>query len=352
MNSKVVENINKEISQDQSNTTVQKKKKRIDYIDIARGITIILMIVAHNPVNNLTIKIIYSFHLPLFIIVSGMFFKEDESFGQMMKKLVKGLLLPLFVAFMAKHFLEFAFLGKPFEIKKLLIRIALLNELDVIWFFPILFVCKLFFWFINKISKNDEVLKCLLSIFFSMLGIYFAFEGMLRWDFDTWKFDVYLAVILFFYIGYIFQKTNTFNKILHNYKYLLVIFGIYLVCLKFGYIHLAAHSFPNGITSYLTAICGTILLFKICMIIEKVIYIPILNIVPNVFKWLGKNSMYVLCFHYMERFLVPYSKLHITSSTQKLIIEILIITICVFALTCIQKTSKKIVESIKSKKAA
>lgn len=52
-------------------------KKRIDYLDIARGIAIILMIIGH-VVSGYKRVIIFSFHMPLFIIISGIFLNQVE----------------------------------------------------------------------------------------------------------------------------------------------------------------------------------------------------------------------------------------------------------------------------------
>ena len=53
---------------------VSDDKKRVKYFDIARGITIILMIVGHTLSFGWKRNLIFSFHMPLFIIISGMFF--------------------------------------------------------------------------------------------------------------------------------------------------------------------------------------------------------------------------------------------------------------------------------------
>ncbi|MCK6584746.1 MAG: acyltransferase family protein, partial [Anaerolineales bacterium] len=58
---------------------------RIDYIDIAKGIGIILVVMGHNDfalISPFTHKLIYSFHMPMFFFMSGMFFKPDLPFGE------------------------------------------------------------------------------------------------------------------------------------------------------------------------------------------------------------------------------------------------------------------------------
>ena len=47
-------------------------KKRIDWIDIAKGIAIILVVYGHTTLPVIISKAIYSFHMPLFFILSGL----------------------------------------------------------------------------------------------------------------------------------------------------------------------------------------------------------------------------------------------------------------------------------------
>lgn len=54
------------------------KKNRCEYLDIARGMAIILVVLGHSIQSNimdmdssLVFRIIYSFHMPLFMFISG-----------------------------------------------------------------------------------------------------------------------------------------------------------------------------------------------------------------------------------------------------------------------------------------
>jgi fucose 4-O-acetylase-like acetyltransferase len=56
--------------------------KRVDYYDIAKGIGILMVVLGHSqnlckPLNILS-AIAWSFHMPLFFILSGMCFKRKE----------------------------------------------------------------------------------------------------------------------------------------------------------------------------------------------------------------------------------------------------------------------------------
>lgn len=53
-------------------------QKRINLYDIARGIGIILVYLGHVPPNIYFRRFIYSFHMPLFFIISGMLLNVDK----------------------------------------------------------------------------------------------------------------------------------------------------------------------------------------------------------------------------------------------------------------------------------
>ena len=53
-------------------------KKRINMYDIAKGIGIILVYLGHVPPNIYFKRFIYSFHMPLFFIISGMLLNVDK----------------------------------------------------------------------------------------------------------------------------------------------------------------------------------------------------------------------------------------------------------------------------------
>lgn len=70
--------------------------KRESYLDIAKGLGIIMVILGHIEIGFAT-KWLYSFHLPLFFFVSGICFHYKENFFHYLKKKVKRCLIPYFV---------------------------------------------------------------------------------------------------------------------------------------------------------------------------------------------------------------------------------------------------------------
>ena len=71
----------------------KNETKRIDYIDIMKAIGIISVVVGHYWAPSILGYIIWSFHMPLFVVISGYFLKDGISVFKF-KKLCKSYLVP------------------------------------------------------------------------------------------------------------------------------------------------------------------------------------------------------------------------------------------------------------------
>ncbi len=79
------------------------KKNRMNYLDMAKGIGILLMIVGHTISLGWQKDLIYSFHMPLFFVCSGMTMtlsKNGQEWRSGVKKSAKRLLLPALILFL------------------------------------------------------------------------------------------------------------------------------------------------------------------------------------------------------------------------------------------------------------
>ena len=70
------------------------REKRIKYIDWLRAFGILLMIMGHIGFGGIFDKWIHGFHIPLFFLISGWFYRPGEAPGKVIVKKVKQLLLP------------------------------------------------------------------------------------------------------------------------------------------------------------------------------------------------------------------------------------------------------------------
>ena len=76
--------------------------KRIDWIDFLKAFAIFLVVWGHIiqsnfPNLNTTNGFILAFHMPLFAILSGLFFNADSGGGKLVRHKFRALILPLIV---------------------------------------------------------------------------------------------------------------------------------------------------------------------------------------------------------------------------------------------------------------
>nr|WP_144365085.1 acyltransferase family protein [Lacrimispora amygdalina] len=192
------------------------------WIDCARGIAILLVIVGHT-VSGVLSGAIYSFHMPLFFIFSGItskFSSTNEEFATKTKRSFKRLMGPFFlidiiqtVIYLLRHlfniFQDGSFLMNYLEQRILSgifssgVSISVLNAtvlyVGVIWFFPAIFLGKSLFDYLHlKLTNRQLPLYCLL---FSILGVLIGQIQPL-----PFSFDIVLAILPLFYVGSHFDR--------------------------------------------------------------------------------------------------------------------------------------------------
>lgn len=70
---------------------------RLVFLDIAKGFLIYLVVLGHLPSDNpLYHRYIFWFHMPVFLMISGIFLKSKSDFKTEISKKIKRLLIPYF----------------------------------------------------------------------------------------------------------------------------------------------------------------------------------------------------------------------------------------------------------------
>ena len=285
------------------------KNSRIVFIDIAKGISILLMIIGHVIGNGIRRSIIFSFHMPLYIITSGFFYKE-KSFKEEIKNLSINYLLPttlvLLICFFINHRGNPEFIETCKEAFKVVTvcwshksRIDYsFSSTGVLWFIYLLIGVKFLFILNKKVAKDNDLLLGTIVLFETYVGYLLGKNGY--WL--PWSLDLTFSSILFYYVGYLFNKYNILDKISKNYIILIIVLIIWILGIKYNWIELAVRKYQNGLWSYITAIAGTIIIFKLSMMIEK--RFPS---VTSILSWCGRNSLYILFGHHIESSLIKYN---------------------------------------------
>jgi len=125
---------------------------RLPYIDIAKGIGILLVALAHNGTAAYAPFLhhwIYSFHMPLFFFLSGLFFKPDMAFLDLLRRRFDSLLKPFFFGIFLIYFEAVFFDNMGLSIAwgrivKGLYANGYYLDWVAMWFLPALFTVNLF----------------------------------------------------------------------------------------------------------------------------------------------------------------------------------------------------------------
>ena len=71
------------------------KSNRIEYLDFARGLCMIAIIMGHLSVPQLN-RVVYTFHLPVFYLITGYFFNAKKGIFETVKQKFFTLLCPYY----------------------------------------------------------------------------------------------------------------------------------------------------------------------------------------------------------------------------------------------------------------
>lgn len=281
-------------------------KARYSSLDIAKGLGIILVVLGHIiPENIWARSIIYSFHMPLFFLISGFFpAKNDEQFfWGYLKRQFKNLYFPYFlvVLFDATIKLIIEVWQGSIEFKSLALSIVLsitgfrMTVYNApVWFLFSLFIIKCLAYFIQK-NRIVEIGFIILSIVFVVL----CQKSIINTDiiYHCLYFESISGLIYFLlgkYVFIVFKRISEFNN---NYLlyFLAVIMLVLLIPLsKYnGKINVANYIFGNSSLLYFTnSLLGIALVIILSILFDRV------EITKRWLMFIGSNSIVFMLFHY------------------------------------------------------
>jgi fucose 4-O-acetylase-like acetyltransferase len=305
----MIRETHRELRQPAARATVLAK--RVDYVDIAKGIGIVLVVMGHNDfalISPFAHKLIYSFHMPMFFFMSGMFFKPDLPFWTFLRNRFNRVLKPFVAILLLIYFASISFSKVSLVMAtRRLIKGMYANGhyLDWVqlWFLPHLFAVCLFAYLFFQVVKRTQLLKVrwilLAAIYiFGVFGIklFWPFEfNLLDRDFTFYGLPFSLDLVLvsgfFFIFGYELNRRQ--NDALFENPWTLVISGITLILLV-SYlpqrIDFNTRQFDSLLINTLEAFLGIFFILALSKQFERIGWLSAL------FKYIGQASLIVLIF--------------------------------------------------------
>lgn len=280
-------------------------KRRLQWLDFARGGGILLVILGHSVQCQIIRGIIFSFHMPLFFALSGYTFTHPESVTQLKKLIsssIRRLLIPASAAFFTRIVLGYyGKNGLTGAITKNLLRLfctlfwasgvsftihgVLIQAIGMLWFLISLLFTRIIYGMITLYFKSYCNIICIF-----LLGAGFMFSKIIYLPFS---FDVTFVSLCFFHLGNQLKQgkidMNKRNAITAFLIWTSGFFASYLV--KDSYLELAARRYPLFPVSIISACCA---IYFFIYVSQK---IRINNIFGNIFIFCGTWSMVLYMIH-------------------------------------------------------
>lgn len=298
-------------------------KERIHWIDVTKGILIILMVLGHIQVvsgdhgidNSDLIRCIFfsglwgCFFMQAFFVLTGYTTNFEKDFKSYFISNVRTLVVPWISFSIITRVLGHLLFNQPFYDEIGGVRYFFLIE-DY-WFIHALFFGKIAYYFIRKWVKLDVVRFSLLLVmtivgFYSISYFYSIGVDKPYHAYNYLHFKDFLCMTIFLWVGDYLKRKNLLEKLLKGKYYAFILF-LFLLGNAFKFFSKTKGfevpaltpvilSHGGNITSIiqvpaflLYAITGSLSCFGIARLINK----------SSILEYFGKNSLVVYCIHFL-----------------------------------------------------
>ncbi|MEH7440205.1 acyltransferase family protein [Neobacillus drentensis] len=280
---------------------------RMDWIDMAKGLGMLLVAIGHLLPEGSNIRMfIYSFHMPLFFVLSGIVYKNTSSSG----------------FFKSRLFVSYLFFSVTFVIADLLVRVLLLGKyepssiiwevyqtisfygINVLWFVSTIILCK---WIMGKLLliKNKLAIIGMVGVLFILTGWIGTFYTMSSESYSIIRLALYfpilailrpLNVLIFYVIGYfskkyiiqVIQNRNTTGLVAIGVLILIIVWGLTPYC---GNVDVHIMTYENIVLALFTGLSGSVAIIFICSFFQKCFTLT------AYLRFCGKNSILFMVLH-------------------------------------------------------
>lgn len=293
-------------------------RTRIQFIDIARGISIFCIILGH--LGNLQInRVVFTFHVPIFFFITGYFIDKDSKLKYFFKKKIRTLLLPyacvciviILLGIIKSGYIEGWEAAKNAAIQWIYASLYgagdsytnpfYIPSIGAIWFIWATFWGSLFLRLC--LALNNELVRVL------GIGILFTL-GLISTRLFWFPFSIQagLCATLFMYIGYLVRTLIPAIRTLSKEIKIAATFFSAIIWLSFikdfQSFWLVHCDIGRGFIDIFGSICGCYIVLLISRFIDQRA-----SLLSKFFSYFGKNSLLVLGIHIIELKLFAWNQL-------------------------------------------
>lgn len=288
---------------------------RYEYIDITKGIGILLVVWAHILLVGWTHRFIYAFHMPLFFFMSGYLFNSVKyhSFKDFLKKRFRRLIIPYLIYSVSTWAIWaiFRYLThsnvESYFMPLLQTVIAqgsgeFLVHNSALWFIPCLFAVEIIYYYICKAGDIAAIALCIaFAVFNSIMASIFGESYMFTLP---WNLDAAFYALPFYGIANIIHKHHSHEQLLAkvNQNRIIAITTTVVLTAILYYLSVFFQECSMGSSSYqceiyvfiFRAFIGCFALIIFSMLLAN-LHVP--KFITNSLSWCGKNSLDIMCLH-------------------------------------------------------
>lgn len=314
---------------------------KIKWINIAKALSIVSVVIAHISGNNLILcRIFFSFNVASFFMLSGMTFlgvrncdqiiNMKDDFWNFIKRKIGTLIIP-YVIWGVISIIIYSFLGNyivsslgrtehNFGIYKNLLGLLFANSEDgffewnrPLWFLPCLFIVEILFYivfmFLRKIkckSKKKHMIAmcCIMIISFVWMILY---SHYLKGVYFPFEIETAFSAMLYFALG-ITLKELINRKDSGKDKIIMMIFAILFIIIGL------LVAFKNGGVDFRMDVYGNPFLFVIPSILIPISLILLSRIIDDnkIMNYIGERTLPILVMHKFSimffQTILPYTR--------------------------------------------
>ena len=272
---------------------MSEAKQRIQFIDLAKGVCISLVVLHHCHIE--TPYLVY-IRMPLYFILSGLFFKTYDGLADFTKRKINKILIP-FLFFYSISFLIYLAISHfapgiriNSEVEKFYFLDPWYSRLcfnNPLWFLLSLFWCNLLYYIVHLVSKKWYV-QFISALFFAF--VYWAIK-------DNFFLPLYFHNTLMYFPYFVFGSMLRKTSILYDNegksfisKYRDLLLGCLFAVLFLVLANISCTIRPIGVSlRYIYSISGVLALL---LILKKIKYLPVIS-------YYGRYSIVILCTSYL-----------------------------------------------------
>lgn len=294
-------------------------KQRFDYIDIARGLGILMVVWAHIMLVGWTHRMIYAFHMPLFFFLSGMVFNRGRYNG--FKDFISHRAKRLFLPYAIYSVVTWAFWAtfryvRHDDVDSFFMPLlqtfiaqgsgAFMVHNSALWFIPCLFLTEIIYYFVSRLGHLwSIVISFGLATLSFILGYIFGDD---YWFLLPWNADAALIALPFYAVGNLLIKSFSHEELIksaasHWIYYLIasivMMALLYWSATSFGECSMGSSSYQCSAWIFIPrAFLGIAWLIAISLLLG-IVKRPklVASTIIKYTKWAGRKSLDIMCLH-------------------------------------------------------